>query len=913
MQKSLLRKGIVVSIIVLFVIISINPITISRTNNYNTINEEQSFDILNPRNNPPIVNRTFPPDGAEDILVAGTPINTEIYDADDDDLWVEMWSNYTGEWIEYASYDVFMESERSILYNASSLILVDFDGDGEWNILDAILILGREGWGQSGNWGFMYNISVTNDWGMTKYGRTYYWSVNVTDNSTWTNETYHFSTKTVVVDVVYVDDDFNESTPGWGYDHFDSIQDGIDVVAENGTVYVFNGTYYENIIIAKKLNLVGENKDATIIDGSGVDKVVSIFVNGTNINKFTIQNGGGESGVYIWSNYNTISHNNIVNNSGSGIFLTHSSNNKIICNDIINNSNYGIYLSSSNSNTIENNNINGDYDGLSIWSSCNNIITGNSIRGSTCGISLKQESDVNIIYENAIKFNQKGIYIYDSNENTITGNNISENSEDGICLYSSSNNLIYNNYFDNMNNAWDNGINYWNTIKTLGTNIIGGPYLGGNYWSDYVGVDIDGDGLGDSLLPYHSSGYIQYAGDWLPLVHVQPNIPPTANFSWTHGGLMVFFSDESIDSDGTIESWYWDLGDGNTSTQQDDIHTYPSPDTYVVTLTVTDDDGASDNETKNVTIPIPDYVYVGYFDDCPPTWGYDYFGKIQDGIDAVAENGTVYVFNGTYYENITIGKTINLIGENKNQTIIDANGSGYVIYVSANSVNISGFTIRDGASIWDGNIAVHSNNNCIFGNIIVNNSGTLGSICLTGASNNNIFDNSIIDNHNDWGASIYIMSSSNMNNIYGNDIIGNSGQARGIEFFSASNNNIFGNIISNTKRGIFLDMDSTNINITGNTISDNWDYGIWICSSSNVIHHNNFFNNTQHAIDSGINIWDNGYPSGGNYWDDYTGADADDDGIGDIPYNISGGSNQDLYPLMYPGVKCHLLLISHMK
>ena len=98
--------------------------------------------------------------------------------------------------------------------------------------------------------------------------------------------------------------------------------------------------------------------------------------------------------------------------------------------------------------------------------------------------------------------------------------------------------------------------------------------------------------------------------------------------------------------------------------------------------------------------------------------------------------------------------------------------------------------------------------------------------------------------------------------------------------------------------------------IIANTIEDNF-YGILVESycQNNHIYHNNFLSNWDHVNNfESTNVWDNGYPSGGNYWDDYTGVDnyrgpgqnmTGSDGIGDTPYSITY-YGQDQYPLMDP-------------
>ncbi|MCJ7570601.1 MAG: right-handed parallel beta-helix repeat-containing protein, partial [Candidatus Thermoplasmatota archaeon] len=219
-----------------------------------------------------------------------------------------------------------------------------------------------------------------------------------------------------------------------------------------------------------------------------------------------------------------------------------------------------------------------------------------------------------------------------------------------------------------------------------------------------------------------------------------------------------------------------------------------------------------------------------------------------------------------------------------------------VIDVRTDFVNISGFTVQNcGNTTGDAGIYIQSNNNQISNNIVKDNNWV--GIWIFGEYSDNIISDNIVLN-----SRIGIGVSLGSNNLISDNYIHD--QVEGIRLASGSNNTISDNNIENhSYQGIFIFYSNFNL-ILNNNIMNN-PTGIFIeeydnNTNHNILYHNNFFQNNRNAYSDGTNFWDNGYPSGGNYWDDYTGIDANGDGIGDTHYNILGGSNQDNYPLMMP-------------
>ncbi len=289
-------------------------------------------------------------------------------------------------------------------------------------------------------------------------------------------------------------------------DNYTSIQEAINHASAGDTVLIKKGVYVENPIINKTISLVGEDRDATVIDVTAGLKVQS---NNVNITGLTIYDG--YNGITVSSNSCRLSGNKI-SDSQVGIALLSAYDNVVAENTF-----QSIGLSAA----------------IQLSYSNNNLIQYNYINSCTEGIQLREGSSNNTVVDNivtdcqdvAIRLLGSGVgkKWYGPDSNTIMQNNISY-SGCGTTIYGANGNIISNNNYVNNTVQFSANEDYyliWGGSRSINT-------INRNYWSDYNGTDANKDGVGDT--PYIIDEYNKDNNPLMsPIPITLPNYGPTAS------------------------------------------------------------------------------------------------------------------------------------------------------------------------------------------------------------------------------------------------------------------------------------------------------------------------------------------------------------------------------------------------
>ncbi len=314
------------------------------------------------------------------------------------------------------------------------------------------------------------------------------------------------------------------------------------------------------------------------------------------------------------------------------------------------------------------------------------------------------------------------------------------------------------------------------------------------------------------------------------------------------------------------------------------------------------------------------------------------FNTISEGVDAVADGGTVHVFEGNYTETVEIRKSVILEGASSSQTIV-TNQSQNVIFIWADNVTVRNFHIKDGLYVG---IHVQFSANVTIGNVILSNltrgiyvdssafvtvsdsyiydvrDGVLAVYLENGTVSDVVIDRASLGIHlshaksvtvsgnhvRDSGIGIsiggFLLSSSNLS-IQGNTLIDNTWT--GIGLVSASDSRVVGNIVEGSVRCL-VSIDSLLLNVSLNRFEDCFDSIDFSNVTNATVYHNNMIPNG--LLPPGVhddgpfsNHWYHPVLLEGNYWSNYTGLD---DGSGIGKHAIKGDSIGDTdIPFPAPG------------
>jgi parallel beta-helix repeat protein len=220
---------------------------------------------------------------------------------------------------------------------------------------------------------------------------------------------------------------------GTGLGNYSSIQAAVNNATAGATIFVYNGTYHERLIVNKSLILIGENKNSTIIDGGGNGFVVTLAVDHVTVSGFTVTHSEKKfpfAGIYVSSNYNTIS-GNILTDNFYGMQLGYATGyNLIINNTIFHNGRCGIYFNHSSNNRLEGNVVH-DHPvngfGLFEFSNNNSIMNNTLSENRYSGVNIRESYDNQVIGNTFIQ-DQNGLHKPSPEYHTVTRDNIFSNN-----------------------------------------------------------------------------------------------------------------------------------------------------------------------------------------------------------------------------------------------------------------------------------------------------------------------------------------------------------------------------------------------------------------------------------------------------------------------------------------------------